>query len=390
MNLRPDIEPAVLATALATFVAFLGVGIVDPILPSIAGSLGASHFMVELLFTTYLLVMGLAMLFSGMLATRIGAKRTMLLGLGIVAVFAGACTFVNSVEALGALRGVWGLGNALFTTTALSIIVGVSAGNSKRAITLYEASLGFGIACGPLIGGVLGAQSWRLPFAGTSLLMVFAVGFVALTVREPEAERKQGIRDVVGTYRHAGIRSNAVVGMLYTYGFFTLLAYTPLVLDLGTMQLGVVFFVWGLLVLGGAAALAPRLNSRFGTARTAGGALAALTVVLGAMWLSNGGTATLVALVVASGVFCGLLNANLSTLAMEISAHERSAASGSYNSLRFVGGAFAPIIAGLVGQQYGATVPYLLGTASLLLGLCVLVVQFETLELTSTEAIAAD
>lgn len=75
---------------------------------------------------------------------------------------------------------------------------------------------------------------------------------------------------------------------------------------------------------------------------------------------------------------------------MEISAHERSAASGSYNSLRFVGGAFAPIIAGLVGQQYGATVPYLLGTASLLLGLCVLVVQFETLELTSTEAIAAD
>lgn len=144
MNLRPDIEPAVLATALATFVAFLGVGIVDPILPSIAGTLGASHFMVELLFTTYLLVMGLTMLVSGMLATRIGAKRTMLLGLGIVAVFAGACAFVDSVEALGALRGVWGLGNALFTTTALSIIVGVSAGNSKRAITLYEASLGSG------------------------------------------------------------------------------------------------------------------------------------------------------------------------------------------------------------------------------------------------------
>lgn len=105
MGLRPDIHPAVLATALATFVSFLGVGIVDPILPSIAHEMGASHFMVELLFTSYLLVMGLAMLFSGALATRIGSKKTMLLGLATVGVFAGACALASSVEALAVLRG---------------------------------------------------------------------------------------------------------------------------------------------------------------------------------------------------------------------------------------------------------------------------------------------
>ncbi|RLM40728.1 MFS transporter, partial [Haloarcula sp. Atlit-47R] len=119
MGLR-DFHPAVLATALATFVSFLGIGVVDPILPGIARELGASHFMVELLFTSYLLVMGLANLIAGALATRIGSKRTLLLGLATVAVFAGACALVSTIESLAVLRGFWGLGNALFTTTALA------------------------------------------------------------------------------------------------------------------------------------------------------------------------------------------------------------------------------------------------------------------------------
>lgn len=348
MSLRPDIHPAVLATALATFVSFLGVGIVDPILPSIAHEMGASHFMVELLFTSYLLVIGLAMLFSGALATRIGSKKTMLLGLATVGVFAGACALASSVEALTILRGFWGLGNALFTTTALAIIVGVAAGNSTRAITLYEASLGlgFGIACGPLLGGLLGAQSWRLPFAGTSILMLIAFGFVIVTVTEPEAERKQGVRDVVGTFRHTDVLTNAVVGLLYTYGFFTLLAYTPLILDLTTFQLGIVFFAWGMLVIVGSAVLSPRLNRRFGTAEVSAGALVVFAGILCTMGLTNGGTEMLAGLVIVAGVFCGLLNANLTTLAMGVSSHGRSIASGAFNSLRFIGGAFAPITAG--------------------------------------------
>lgn len=374
MGLR-DFHPAVLATALATFVSFLGIGIVDPILPSIAREMGASHFMVEFLFTSYLLVMGLANLVAGALATRIGSKRTMLLGLATVAAFAGGCALVSTIEALAVLRGFWGLGNALFTTTALAIIVGVAAGNSGAAITLYEAALGFGIACGPLLGGLLGARSWRLPFAGAGSLMVVAFAFVVLTVSEPETEREQGVRDVVGTFRHAGVRTNAVVGLLYTYGFFTLLAYTPLILGLDALRLGLVFFAWGTLLIAGSAVLSPHLNRRFGTPEVTGGALAGFAGILCAMWLSSGSGA-LSGLVVAGGLLCGILNANLSTLAMGISHHGRSVASGAFNSLRFVGGAFAPITAGYLGQHYGATVPFLLGAFAVVAGAVVLLARF--------------
>jgi ACDE family multidrug resistance protein len=389
MGLR-DFHPAVLATALATFAAFLGIGIVDPILPSIARELGASHFMVELLFTSYLLVLGLANLVAGALATRIGSKKTMLLGLAIVAVFAGACALVSTVESLAVLRGFWGLGNALFTTTALAIIVGVAAGNSETAITLYEASLGFGIACGPLIGGLLGAQSWRLPFVGASILMIIAFAFVVRTVSEPEAERQQGVRDVVGTFRHTGVLTNAVIGLLYTFGFFTLLAYTPLILGLGALQIGLVFFAWGLLVILGSAVLSPRLNRRFGTPAVTGGALALFAAILCAMWLSSGSTATLSVLVIAGGVFCGVLNANLSTMAMGISSHGRSVASGAFNSLRFIGGAFAPITAGYLGQQYGATVPFLLGAVVVVVGLVVLLGRFSEFGVADAEPAHGD
>ncbi|MEE6208767.1 MFS transporter [Salarchaeum sp. III] len=386
MGIRSRFQPAVLAVALATFACFLGIGIVDPILPSIARELGASHFMVEFLFTSYLLVMGVSMLFAGALATRIGSKTTLLAGLAIVAVFSGLCYFAQSVETLAVLRGFWGLGNALFTTTALAILVGVATGNAERAIGLYEASLGFGIACGPLIGGVLGRQAWQLPFAGASVILAAAFVFSALTVTEPDAERQQTVRDVVATFRHTGVRTNALVGLLYTFGFFTLLAYTPLILDLATFELGLVFFAWGMLVIVGSAALAPRLNRRFGTPEVTRATLSVFAVVFAVMWLSDGSTSALAALTVAAGLLCGVLNANLTTLAMGISGHGRSRASGAFNSLRFTGGALAPITAGYVGQQYSATTPYVLGALALLAGIGLLSARFGEFRFTAPDA----
>ncbi len=165
---------AVWATAFATYVAFMGIGVVDPILPLIGRKMGASPSQVEWLFTSYIAIMALAMLISGVLGTRLGGKRTMLIGLGLVVVFATASGLSPSILVLALFRGGWGLGNAFFTSTALSIIVGLSIGGMGPAITLYEAALGFGIASGPLLGGMLGEVSWRDPFFGTATLMAIA------------------------------------------------------------------------------------------------------------------------------------------------------------------------------------------------------------------------
>ena len=69
------------SVAFACVIAFMGIGLVDPILKPIADDLGASASQVSLLFTSYMAVMGVAMLVTGWVSSRAGAKRTLLLGL---------------------------------------------------------------------------------------------------------------------------------------------------------------------------------------------------------------------------------------------------------------------------------------------------------------------
>lgn len=58
-------------TAFAAFLAFMGIGVVDPILPSIAEQIGASHWQVEMLFTSYIVIMAVMMVPSGIMAARL-------------------------------------------------------------------------------------------------------------------------------------------------------------------------------------------------------------------------------------------------------------------------------------------------------------------------------
>lgn len=150
---------AVWATAGASVVAFMGIGLVDPILPSIAQGLNATPGQVSLLFTSYFLITAVAMLLTGFVSSRIGGRRTLLAGLAFVIVFAALAGTSDTVGQLVGFRAGWGLGNALFVSTALAVIVGAAAGGSAAAILLYESALGLGMACGPLLGAVLATSA---------------------------------------------------------------------------------------------------------------------------------------------------------------------------------------------------------------------------------------
>lgn len=382
MTLLPSLRrfrPGVLAAAFATYVVFLGIGVVDPVLPTIAESMGATHTMVELLFTSYILVMSLAMLASGAVATRIGDKRTMALGVAFVAVFAGLCGFAPNVEVLALLRGGWGLGNALFTTTALAIVVGLSRGDTGSAITLFEGALGLGIASGPLLGGFLGSLSWRYPFYAAATMAAVGLCITYFAVESPDGEeRDQSVTDVLGALRDPAVVGNALVGLLYTFGFFVVLAYTPLTLSgLSAVGLGLTFFGWGALLAVGSVGVSHRLVSRYGAVTTIGATLVGFALVLAAMGVV--GPRGRLALVVASGLLCGIANAVLTTLAIDVSPYSRSVSSASYNSLRWFGAAFAPVVSGYLGSTYGAETPFFLGAGAVALAVLGLLARGDTL-----------
>ena len=120
------------SVAFACVVAFMGIGLVDPILKPIAEELGATPSQVSLLFTSYMAVMGLAMLGTGWVSSRIGPKRTLLLGLVVIIVGAGLAGTQDSIAGVVGWRAVWGLGNALFIATASPRSCGPPAARWRR------------------------------------------------------------------------------------------------------------------------------------------------------------------------------------------------------------------------------------------------------------------
>ena len=90
----------------------MGIGLVDPLKP-IADNLNASPSQVSLLFTSYMAVMGVAMLITGVVASRIGPKRTLLLGLLIIIAGAGLAGMSDTVLEIVGWRALWGLGKRI-------------------------------------------------------------------------------------------------------------------------------------------------------------------------------------------------------------------------------------------------------------------------------------
>ena len=211
---------AVWAVAFACVVSFMGIGLVDPILPALSSQLHASTSQVELLFTSYLVVTAVAMLVTGWVSSRLGAKRTLITGLVLIVLFASAAGSASSINGIVGFRAGWGLGNALFIATSLAVIVGSASGGFAGAIVLYETALGIGIATGPLVGGELGGISWRGPFFGVSVLMAIAlVATVFFLPATPKPVRKQGLSEPLLALRHRSLAITCVVGLLYNWVF---------------------------------------------------------------------------------------------------------------------------------------------------------------------------
>jgi MFS family permease len=364
---------AVWAVAFACVVSFMGIGLVDPILPALSKQLKASPSSVELLFTSYLVVTAVAMLVTGWVSSRIGAKRTLIAGLTLIVVFSALAGSSNTISQIIGFRAGWGLGNALFIATSLAVIIGSASGGFTGAIILYETALGVGIALGPLIGGELGGISWRGPFFGVAVLMAISLAAtIAFVTNTPRPPRPTSILDPIRALRHRGLATMSATALFYNWGFFTLLAYTPFLMHLGIHQLGFVFTGWGVLVAIFAVFAAPRLQRRFGTPKTLYVNLALLAADLVVIAVFSSSRTTLIVAVVVSGAFIGLNNTLTTQAVMLVSPVERPVASAAYGFVRFIGGGLAPYCAAKLAIAFNVHVPFYLGAGTVVVAIGVL------------------
>jgi EmrB/QacA subfamily drug resistance transporter len=153
--------------AVAQFMVILDASIVNVALPTIKRDVGFSEQSLSWILNAYTLIFGGFLLLGGRLADRLGRRRLFMAGIGLFAAASLVCGVSQSEGELLVARGFQGLGGAMVSPAALSIILTTFAEGPERnrALAVWGSIAGAGGAVGLLLGGVLvQALSWRWVF----------------------------------------------------------------------------------------------------------------------------------------------------------------------------------------------------------------------------------
>ena len=187
-----DLPRETFALALVAFCVALGFGIVVPAVPLFALEFGVGTTAAGAVVSAFALMRLLSGLGGGRLVDRVGERAALTAGLGVVAVSSLLAGLSVSYPQLLVLRAVGGIGSAVFTIAATSLLLRVAtAAQRGRTQSVYRGGFLLGGIVGPAFGGAVVGISLRAPFflyAGTlALAMVVAVVLLPRPERAPVA-----------------------------------------------------------------------------------------------------------------------------------------------------------------------------------------------------------
>jgi MFS transporter, DHA1 family, multidrug resistance protein len=188
---QPPLPREIRVLVAVAFCVALGFGIVAPALPVFARDFGVNKAAAAAVISVFAVMRIAFALPSGKLVDRYGERIIMAIGIGIVAVSSVLAGTAQTYAELIALRGIGGIGSAMFSISALGLLVRMTAPAQRgRAMGFWQGGFLLGGITGPVLGGVIDGISIRLPFfiyAGT-LTAAGAVGLIQLR-HTPLADR---------------------------------------------------------------------------------------------------------------------------------------------------------------------------------------------------------
>src|SRR5690349_2902821 len=200
---------------LSLLVIVVDTTIVNVALPTFARDLHASSSGLQWIVDAYTLTFAALLLPAGAIADRYGRQRALAAGLALFALGSLAAAFTQTTSELIAARAVMGVGGAFIMPATLSIITAVFTDHAERtrAIGLWSAVSGLGVAIGPVAGGwLLTHFSWDSIFLVN--LPIVAIALVAghWLIPASRAAGSTGRLDMAG----AALSVAAFTGLTYT------------------------------------------------------------------------------------------------------------------------------------------------------------------------------
>ncbi|HVH23196.1 MAG TPA: MFS transporter, partial [Pseudonocardia sp.] len=183
---RASLPREVHVLGLIAFCVAVGFGVLVPVLPVFARSFGVSNLQVGAVISAFALMRLVSSPACAKMIDLWGERIVMASGIFIVAISSGLAGISRSYVQLLVLRGVGGIGSAMFTVSAFTLLLtSVETGLRGRAAGFFQGGFLIGGMTGPAVGGLLSAISLTAPFffyAGT-LAVAGTVGLVMLRAR---------------------------------------------------------------------------------------------------------------------------------------------------------------------------------------------------------------
>lgn len=186
---------ALVAIAAAQFMVVLDIAIVNVALPSIGQDLNFSQQNLQWVISAYAIVFGGFLLLGGRVADLWGRRRMFMAGVTLFTVASLLCGLAWSEASLIAFRAIQGLGGALLSPAALSILTTTFAEGRERNVALgvWGAVAGSGAAAGTLLGGVLTSGfGWSWIFFVNIPIGAAVVALAPWLLRESRLEGERG------------------------------------------------------------------------------------------------------------------------------------------------------------------------------------------------------
>ncbi|WP_010304902.1 multidrug efflux MFS transporter NorA [Kurthia senegalensis] len=171
------------------FIAFLGIGLVIPVLPTLMNELNISGQVVGYLTAAFALTQLIASPLAGKAADKFGRKRMIVLGLFIFGLSELLFGFGKTIDVLFISRILGGLSAAFMMPAVTAFIADITDETSRpKALGYMSAAINTGFIIGPGIGGFLAEIGTRVPFYSAGVLGLVAALCSTILLREPERQ----------------------------------------------------------------------------------------------------------------------------------------------------------------------------------------------------------
>lgn len=184
MSKKQNITLAILLTNL--FIAFLGIGLVIPVLPTIMNELHISGSVVGYMVAAFAITQLIVSPIAGKLVDNIGRKVMIVAGLFIFGLSEFLFGLGRSIEVLFISRMLGGVSAAFIMPAVTAYIADITTLSQRpKALGYMSAAISTGFIIGPGIGGFLAEYGTRVPFYAAGVLGLVAAIFSLVLLKEP-------------------------------------------------------------------------------------------------------------------------------------------------------------------------------------------------------------